>query len=128
MADLLVLEQNHRESERKLASARLTKEHRIRQRNDLESQLQDLKFSNGGLRAQLNQYRELLATLTRELGERSIYAGAIDGSIREGEKKLSISKVGYTHPRGLHWFGLLTSVFSARCSPTILFPKNFLLS
>jgi hypothetical protein len=88
LEDLLVLEQQQREAQRKLASARLTKEHRLQQQTALENQLADLKYSNGEQRAQLLQAREFLSSGTRELGSRRLEAERAGGDLRAFDRKL----------------------------------------
>lgn len=83
-----MLEQQQREAQRKLASARLTKEHRLQQQASLENQLEDLTYSNGEQRAQLLQARELLSSGTRELGSRRLEAERAGDDLRAFDRKL----------------------------------------
>jgi chromosome segregation ATPase len=66
----------------------VTKEHRLQQHAALESKLEHLKYSNGELRAQLRQSREILSCGTRELGTRRLAAGRAGDDIRDFERKL----------------------------------------
>ena len=88
LEDLLVLEQQQREAQRKLASARLSKEHRLQQQTSLENQLEDLKYSNGEQRAQLLQARELLSSGTRGLGSRRLESERAGNDLRAFDRKL----------------------------------------
>ena len=88
MADLQVLEQQQREAQRKLESARLLKVQRHQRREMLQTQLEEIKFSNGELRAQLRQSRELLSTGTRALGARRLVTDQAGSHIRDFEDKL----------------------------------------
>jgi hypothetical protein len=88
LEDLRVLEQQQREAQRKLANARATKVHRVEQHVALESKLEHLKYSNGELRAQLRQSREILSCGTRALGARRLVSGRASDDIRQFERKL----------------------------------------
>ena len=88
LEDLRVLEQQQREAQRKLANARMTKEARIQKHATLESNLELLKYSNGELRAQLRQSRDILSIGTRELGTRRLAARSAGNSIQAFEQKL----------------------------------------
>lgn len=68
MADLRVLEQQQRESQRELAASQLTKQHKLEEQAHLESHLSSLKYANGEQRAQLARARTVLSQCTRELG------------------------------------------------------------
>ena len=68
MEDLKVLEKQQRESQRKLAASKQTKQTRLEQRTSLDVKLQSLKYTNGEWRAQLVRARDLLSRSTRELG------------------------------------------------------------
>lgn len=88
MEDLRVLEQQQRESQRRIASARVTRESRLQQNASLQSRLESMKYSNGELRAQIRQSREVLSVCTRSLGARRLANGRIGDGIRDFEKKL----------------------------------------
>jgi hypothetical protein len=88
LEDLRVLEQQQREAQQKLANARATKVHRVEQHVAMESKLEHLKYSNGELRAQLRQSREILSCGTRALGARRLASGRASDDIREFERKL----------------------------------------
>lgn len=83
-----MLEQQQREAQRKLANARVTKDHRLQQQTALETQLEQQKYKNGELRAQLRQFREFLSCGTRELGARRLAGGHTGDSIRGFEQRL----------------------------------------
>jgi chromosome segregation ATPase len=88
MEDLQILEQQQREAQRQLASARLTKEHRLQQQLSLENQLGGLKYSNGEMRAQISQARDLLAAASREFGARRLASNRAADRIRAFDQKL----------------------------------------
>eukprot|EP00980_Cylindrotheca_fusiformis_P013606 scaffold3502_cov111-Cylindrotheca_fusiformis.AAC.1 len=88
LEDLRVLEQQQRESQRKLANARVTKENRFQQHTTLETQLEQQKYKNGELRAQLRQFREFLSCGTRELGARRLAGGRAGDDIQAFEQRL----------------------------------------
>ena len=67
MKDLLVLEEQQRESHRNLQAARETKERKEAQRASLEQQLGDLKYKDGQVRTELKRVREILAVGQRKL-------------------------------------------------------------
>lgn len=60
MKDLRILEEQQLESQRKLQSARMTKQRAERQHSKLESRLGELKFANGQSRALLQRMHEVL--------------------------------------------------------------------
>jgi hypothetical protein len=88
MEDLRVLEQQQRDSQRKLANARVTKDHRLQQQMTLEVQLEQQKYTNGELRAQLRQHRDFLSSGTRELGVHRLAGAKAGDDIRDFETKL----------------------------------------
>jgi hypothetical protein len=75
MEDLRVLEQQQRESQRKLAAIKLIKQQKLEQRSALESKLSSLKYANGEQRAQLLRARDVLSRCTRELGAAKLHSG-----------------------------------------------------
>eukprot|EP00934_Nitzschia_sp_Nitz4_P005372 Nitzschia sp. Nitz4//scaffold147_size54853//5650//9283//NITZ4_006608-RA/size54853-processed-gene-0.8-mRNA-1//1//CDS//3329536666//5362//frame0 len=88
LADLRILEQQQREAQQKLEQVRLTKTRRIHQQTALQSKLEELKFTNGTLRQQLSQSREVLSTGTRTLGGRKLDTDTSGDEIRKFEKTL----------------------------------------
>ena len=69
MKDLQILEEQQRESHRKLQTARETKQRMEMQRASLEHELGDLKYRDGQVRAELAQIRQMLST-----GQRKLYS------------------------------------------------------
>ena len=67
LKDLQVLEEQQRESHRKLQAARDTKQRKEAQRTTLENQLGDLKYRDGQVRAELERIREMLSVGQRKL-------------------------------------------------------------
>ena len=61
MKDLRILEDQQRESQRRLHTARLAKQRAERQHSELEAKLGELKFANGQSRALLQRMHEVLA-------------------------------------------------------------------
>ncbi len=99
MEDLRVLEQQQRDSQRLLASIKLTKQHKLEQRVSLENKLSSLKFSNGQARAQLLRAREVLSKSTRELGSAKLHSERSSDNLKRFDDKL---KRTLGHVRGLH--------------------------
>ena len=93
LADLHVLEMQQRDAQQKLVAARATKEQRLELHATLESKLETLKYSNGELRAQLRQSRDLLSTGTRSLGTRRLVTDKAGGDVRGFEKTLKLGLV-----------------------------------
>lgn len=88
MEDLRVLEQQQRESQRLLASVKLTKKHKLDQRSQLETNLSSLKYANGEQRANLSRTREVLSTSTRELGALKLQSNRASADLKNFDKKL----------------------------------------
>ena len=99
MEDLRVLEQQQRDSQRLLASIKLTKQHKLEQRVSLESKMSTLKYSNGEARAQLLRARDVLSKSTRELGSAKIHSERSSDNLKRFDEKL---KRTLTHVRGLN--------------------------
>ena len=99
MEDLRVLEQQQRDSQRLLASIKLTKQHKLEQRVSLETKLSSLKYSNGEARAQLLRARDVLSKSTRELGSAKLYSERSSDNLKRFDDKL---KRTLNHVRGLH--------------------------
>jgi predicted nucleic acid-binding Zn-ribbon protein len=68
MRDLRVLEEQQRESHRKLQAAQETKQRRMQQHATLESKLGELKYQNGQSRAEVQQMRTILSDAQRKIG------------------------------------------------------------
>lgn len=66
----------------------MIKGQRLEQQQALQCKLERLKYTNGELRAQLRQSRELLSTGTRSLGARRLLTDKAGGDIRDFEKIL----------------------------------------
>jgi hypothetical protein len=90
LEDLRVLEQQQRESQRTLANARVTKDHHLQQQTALETQIEQQKYKNGALRAQLRQFRESLSCGTREMGARRLAGARAGDDIRAFEQRLKM--------------------------------------
>ena len=88
MEDLRVLEQQQRDSQRKLATIKLTKQHKIEQRASLESKLSSLKYANGEQRAQLARARDVLSRSTRELGSAKLLSGRSGEALKAFDARL----------------------------------------
>ncbi len=99
MEDLKVLEQQQRDSQRLLASIKLTKQHKLEQRVSLETKLSTLKYSNGEARAQLHQARDVLSKSTRELGAAKLQSERSSDNLKRFDDKLRRT---LGHVRGLH--------------------------
>lgn len=88
MEDLHVLEQQQRDSQRKLEAIKLTKQHKLEQRSALESKLSSLKYANGEQRAQLVRARDVLSRCTRELGAAKLRSGRSSEALRAFDGRL----------------------------------------
>lgn len=99
MEDLRVLEQQQRDSQRLLASTKLTKQHKLEQRLSLETKLSTLKYSNGEARAQLQRARDVLSKSTRELGSAKVQSERSSDNLKRFDNKL---RKTLGHVRGLH--------------------------
>ncbi len=99
MEDLRVLEQQQRDSQRLLASIKLTKQHKLEQRLSLETKLSTLKYSNGEARAQLQRARDVLSKSTRELGTAKLQSERSSENLKRFDNKL---RQTLNHVRGLH--------------------------
>ena len=98
MEDLRILEQQQRDSQRLLASIKLTKQHKLEQRISLETKLSSLKYSNGESRAQLFRARDVMSKSTRELGTAKIHSERSSENLKKFDDKL---KRTLSHVRGL---------------------------
>ena len=67
MRDLRILEEQQRDSQRKLVAAQEAKQRRQQQHAALEAQLGELKYQNGQSRAELQSMRDTLAREQRKL-------------------------------------------------------------
>ena len=88
MEDLHILEQQQREAQRKLVSAQTTKQKRLDQMRQLHTLLENKNFSNGTLRAKLQQSRDFLSIATREIGNRKLATDRLQDGIADFECKL----------------------------------------
>ncbi len=88
MDDLRVLEQQQRESQRLLASIKLTKQHKLEQRNSLDEKLSSLKYANGERKAQLLRARDVLSKSTREIGTARLRSGKSGENLKLFDQKL----------------------------------------
>ncbi len=88
MEDLRVLEQQQRDSQRLLASIKLSKQHKLEQRSSLETKLSSLKFSNGEARAQLIHARDVLSKSTREMASSKLRSERSSGNLKKFDEKL----------------------------------------
>ncbi len=87
MEDLRALEQQQRDSQRLLASIKLTKSHKLEQRSALEQKLSSLKYSNGELRAQLHRARQVLSKCTRNLANAKLRSDRGTDNHKKTEEK-----------------------------------------
>ena len=101
LEDIRVLQQQQKEAQRKLANARITKDHRLQHCTALESKLEKMMYSNGALRAQIREHRDFLSCGTRELGTCRLAGGRAGNDIRDFEKKLK---------QGLHSSRMIISI------------------
>jgi hypothetical protein len=67
LKDLMILEQQQKEAEHKLQTARVTKQKRLEQQAAFEVQLDGLKYENGQLRAEIQRAREILSMGQRDM-------------------------------------------------------------
>ena len=88
MEDLRVLEQQQRESQQKLATDKLTKQHKLEQHSSIESKLSSLKYANGEQRAQLVRARDVLSRSTRELGSSKLRSEKSADSLKGFDRRL----------------------------------------
>jgi len=91
MEDLRVLEQQQRESQRKLASSRLTKEHKETQKTNLETKIASLKYANGQQRAQLARSRELLHTSACQVGTAKLRSDTSGTNLKDFDNQLKVA-------------------------------------
>ena len=91
MEDLRVLEQQQQDSQRHLSAAKLAKQQRLEQRSQAETRLSRLKFSNGELRADLQQCRDVLSRSTRDLNSARLRADRGGGALRAYGARLEAS-------------------------------------
>lgn len=88
MEDLRVLEQQQRESQRKLQTTKLTKQHKLEEQSSLESKLSSLKYANGEQRAQLARARDVLSRSTREMGSSKLCSDKSAESLKGFDSRL----------------------------------------
>jgi hypothetical protein len=88
LEDLQVLEHQQQESQRKLVDAQVMKQNRINQQKQLNTQLEGIKYSNGALRAQVEQSRKFLSGATRDLSARKLFTERVTDDISGFERKL----------------------------------------
>lgn len=91
MEDLRVLEQQQRESQRKLATIKLTKQHKQNQKTSLETKLASLKYANGQRRAQLTRAREVLHKSSCQLGTAKLRSENSDANLKDFDNRLKIA-------------------------------------
>jgi hypothetical protein len=88
MEDLRVLEQQQRESQQKLATDKLTKQHKLEQHSSIETKLSSLKYANGEQRVQLVRARDVLSRSTRELGSSKLRSEKSANSLKGFDRRL----------------------------------------
>ena len=88
MQDLQILEQQQQEAQRKLLSAQNIKQKRLDQQRQLNTLLEEKNYTNGVLRAKLQQSRQFLSIATRELGNRKLETNRLEDGIKEFDCKL----------------------------------------
>jgi chromosome segregation ATPase len=89
MKDIAILEQQQRDAQRKLESAQTTKENKLNQQRQLNTLLEKKKYSNGALRAKLQQCRDFLSGATRDLGSCKLGTDRFQREIGEFNDKLN---------------------------------------
>mmetsp|Transcript_16509 Transcript_16509/g.24963 ORF Transcript_16509/g.24963 Transcript_16509/m.24963 type:complete len:291 (-) Transcript_16509:3362-4234(-) len=88
MEDLHILEQQQRESQRKLTQTKSLKLNRMEHRSFLENKLGDLRYRNGECRTQVNRARDVLSKSTREMEELKLVASSDDERLKDINYKL----------------------------------------
>lgn len=91
MEDLRVLEQQQRESQRKLATIKLTKQHKQTQKVTLETKLASLKYANGQRRAQLTRARDVLHRSACQMGSAKLRSDKSGANLKDFDEKLKIA-------------------------------------
>ena len=91
MEDLRVLEQQQRESQRKLATIKLTKQHKQTQKVTLETKLVSLKYANGQRRAQLTRARDVLHRSACQMGSAKLRSDKSGANLKDFDEKLTIA-------------------------------------
>jgi hypothetical protein len=91
MEDLRVLEQQQRESQRKLATIKLTKQHKQNQKTSLETKLASLKYANGQRRAQLTRAREVLHKSSCQMGTAKLRSDNSGANLKDFDNRLKIA-------------------------------------
>jgi hypothetical protein len=89
MKDIAILEQQQRDAQRKLESAKTTKQNKLNQQRQLNTLLEKKKYSNGALRAKLQQCRDFLSGATRDLGSCKLGTDRFQDEIGEFNDKLN---------------------------------------
>ena len=89
MKDIAILEQQQRDAQRKLQNAQITKQSKLDQQKHLNENLEMKKYSNGALRAKLQQWRDFLSSATRELGGCELRRDRCADEIEDFGKKLN---------------------------------------
>lgn len=74
MEDLRILEQQQRDSQRQLQSVKITKQHKLSQKEKMEQTLAALKYKNGQYKVQLTYARQVLSKSTRSLATAKLRA------------------------------------------------------
>lgn len=88
MEDLHILEQQQRESQRKLTQAKSLKLNRMQHLSFLENKLGDLRYRNGECRTQVNRARDVLSKSTREMEQLKLVASSDDERLKDINYKL----------------------------------------
>lgn len=88
MQDLVILQEQQREAQMKLKSAKTTKKNKLEKQQQLNTLLEKKNFTNGSRRAKLVQLREFLSVATRDLGNRKLVADRLQEGISSFERKV----------------------------------------
>ena len=88
MEDLRVLEEQQRDSQRKLVQVKTLKHNRLERRSAVENMLASLKYRNGEHRAQINRAHEVLSMTTREMEAVKLDATRNDERLKTFDNKL----------------------------------------
>lgn len=91
MEDLRILERQQRDSQRLLQSVKLTKQHKLSQKEQLEQTLASLKYKNGQSKAQLSLARQVLSSSTRSLASTKLRSDKSSDNLKSFDEKLKRS-------------------------------------
>jgi hypothetical protein len=91
MEDLRILERQQRDSQRLLQSVKLTKQHKLSQKEQLEQTLASLKYKNGQCKAQLSLARQVLSSSTRSLASTKLRSDKSSDNLKRFDEKLKRS-------------------------------------